>query len=47
MYVNVYMAVLLVHWLPWSCFFLSGYDIVDFLRVCMRYSLSMPYRGVS
>jgi hypothetical protein len=33
----VCMAVLLVHWLSWSWFFLSGYH-VHFLRVRMRYS---------
>jgi hypothetical protein len=35
MYVYVYMAILLVHWSSWSCFYLSGCDCIDILRVRM------------
>jgi hypothetical protein len=35
-YVNVCMAIVLIHWLSGSCFFLNGYDVIDFLHVHMR-----------
>lgn len=41
------MASLLVHCFPWSWFFLSAYDVIDFLHVYAHYSLFMPYWGVS
>jgi hypothetical protein len=34
-----YVAIPLVHWLLWSWYFLSAYDVIDFLQVRMRYPL--------
>jgi hypothetical protein len=36
MYAYIYMAILLVRWLPWSWFLLCGYDAVDLLHIRLR-----------
>jgi hypothetical protein len=41
------MTILLVHWLCWSWFPLSGYNFIDLLYGGMRHSLFTPFRGVS
>jgi hypothetical protein len=33
------MATVLVHWLSWYWFFLSGYNVIDFLHDHMRYPI--------